>query len=121
MTYEHYCKVRTFYKLKDAQVARESGVNKSTFSDWKAGKSKPKEDKLRKIADCFGISMELFQQPISENKPFVPILKDSCSFISSEEYEFLVLFRNATESAKESVMVLLKNSQKESLELSKEA
>lgn len=30
------------------------------FSDWKSGKSKPKVDKLKKIADYFGVTIEYF-------------------------------------------------------------
>lgn len=53
--YELYTLYRNRLELKDADVAKKSGVTPSTFSDWKSGRSKPKLDKLRKIAavlDC---------------------------------------------------------------------
>ena len=46
---------KTFYK-----VALDLGFTKSLFSDWKSGKSMPKTDKLKKIADYFGVSIEYF-------------------------------------------------------------
>lgn len=45
----------TFYKL-----AKDLGFAPTVFSDWKTGKSKPKLDKLMKIAEYFGVSVEYF-------------------------------------------------------------
>ena len=56
--YEIYCKLRDERGMKDADVARETGITKSTFSDWKNGRSSPKDVKLKKIADLFGVSVE---------------------------------------------------------------
>lgn len=56
--YEIYCKLRDTRGVKDADVVRETGITKSTFSDWKNGRSKPKNDKLQKIADYFGVTLD---------------------------------------------------------------
>lgn len=56
--YEIYCKLRDEHGVKDADVVRETGITKSTFSDWKNGRSKPKNDKLQKIADYFGVTLD---------------------------------------------------------------
>ena len=39
--YEIYCELRDARGMKDADVARETGITKSTFSDWKNGRSNP--------------------------------------------------------------------------------
>ena len=57
-TYESYCKIRDMKGYKDSHVATATGIGKSTFSDWKSGRSKPKNDKLQLIADFFGVSLE---------------------------------------------------------------
>lgn len=45
-------------KKKVADVHNATGIPYSTFTDWKAGKMKdPKADKLSKIADYFGVSI----------------------------------------------------------------
>lgn len=41
-------------------VAKELGFANSLFSDWKSGKSMPKTDKLLKIADFFGVTVDYF-------------------------------------------------------------
>lgn len=56
--YEIYCKLRDKRSVKDADVVKETGITKSTFPDWKNGRSKPKNDKLQKIADYFGVSLQ---------------------------------------------------------------
>ena len=56
--YEIYCELRDEKGYKDSDVARITGITKSTFSDWKSGRSTPKQDKLQKIADCFNVSLD---------------------------------------------------------------
>lgn len=58
--YEKYCKLRDSKNLKDANIAQMAGIGKSTFSDWKSGRSEPKNDKLQKISDCLGVSINYF-------------------------------------------------------------
>ena len=40
------------------RVCKETGITTSTLSNWKAGRYTPKADKLKKIADFFGGSVE---------------------------------------------------------------
>lgn len=40
------------------RVAKETGVTTATLTNWKNGKYTPKQDKLQKIADYFGVSLE---------------------------------------------------------------
>lgn len=47
------------------RVAKDLGFSQSLFSDWKAGRSKPKQDKIQMIADYFGVPISYFY----ENQP----------------------------------------------------
>lgn len=40
------------------RVCKETGLTTSTISNWKAGRYKPKQDKLQKIADFFNVTIE---------------------------------------------------------------
>lgn len=40
------------------RLSKDTGISPSTFSDWKSGRSSPKADKLRRIAEYFGISTD---------------------------------------------------------------
>lgn len=60
--YEKYCYLRDAKGLTDAKVAAGAEVTKSTFSDWKSGRSEPKEEKLKKIADFLGVPLSKFYE-----------------------------------------------------------
>lgn len=60
MLYKIYAQLRDERKLSDYQVSKATGIATSTFSNWKAGTYKPKLDKIKKIADYFGVSIEAF-------------------------------------------------------------
>ena len=40
------------------RVCKETGITTATISNWKAGRYTPKADKMQKIADYFGVSLE---------------------------------------------------------------
>lgn len=40
------------------RVAKETGINTATFTSWKQGKYTPKRDKLQKIAEYLGVTIE---------------------------------------------------------------
>ena len=42
------------------RVSKDTGINKSTLSSWKSGKYTPKIDKLKKIANYFGVPITYF-------------------------------------------------------------
>lgn len=42
------------------QVSKETGVSTATLSNWKNGYYVPKADKLKKIADYFGVTVDYF-------------------------------------------------------------
>lgn len=58
--YTKYVELRDKAGVKDFTVSKKTGIPSSTFSDWKKGKSKPKLEKLSKIAKFFGVSVEVF-------------------------------------------------------------
>lgn len=88
--YEIYVQLRDKKGVKDATVARETGIGKSTFSDWKTGRSVPKDEKLQKIADYFGVSpyyLRTGKEPIQIkiHRPNREAL-ERIAFDSDEEY-----------------------------------
>ena len=56
--YEIFSKLLEERNLRAADVCKGTGLPSSLFSEWKRGKSNPKADKLQKIADFFGVSIE---------------------------------------------------------------
>ena len=58
MSYEKYAKLRDEKGITDYKVSQETGISTATLTSWKQGVYVPKVDKLLKIADFFGISIE---------------------------------------------------------------
>lgn len=58
--YEKYVELRNKKGVTDYRVAIDTKIPKSTFSEWKKGRSKPKADKLKILADYFGVPIEYF-------------------------------------------------------------
>ena len=58
--YTKYAEMRDRRGLRDADVAKATGISQTVFTDWKNGKSSPKLDKIIKIADYFQVSLDDF-------------------------------------------------------------
>lgn len=58
--YKKFEKLLKKNKVTAYRVSKDTGIAMSTFSDWKHGRSNPKTDKLKKIADYFGVPIEYF-------------------------------------------------------------
>ena len=59
-TYEVYARMRDARGVTDYRVAKDIGFRTAMFSNWKAGRFAPKLEKLKRIADYFGVSVEVF-------------------------------------------------------------
>lgn len=66
--YQKYVKLRDEKGVSDYRVSEDTGITKSTFTDWKSGRSQPKLDKLKILADYFGVSIEYFISDEPEQK-----------------------------------------------------
>lgn len=56
--YDVFVKLLQKNGVKAYAVAKATGIAYTSFADWKSGRSTPKQDKLQKIADYFGVSLE---------------------------------------------------------------
>ena len=58
MDYSTFDKLLKMNKTTVYRVSKSTGIAPSTFSDWKSGRSVPKMDKMKLIADFFGVSLD---------------------------------------------------------------
>lgn len=65
--YNDYAAIRDGAGLTDYAVAKRSGVHQSVFSDWKAGKSMPKIDKMVSIASALSCNINDLLRVAYEN------------------------------------------------------
>lgn len=60
VSYTRFDEIISAKETTSYRVAKETGISPMTISDWKNGKSKPKIDKLMKIANYLDVNVELF-------------------------------------------------------------
>lgn len=75
--YERFLELLNKHQTTAYQVAKATGISQNTFSDWKKGRSTPKIDKMQKIADYFGVSVDyLLGKPVQKETPPALTKKD---------------------------------------------
>lgn len=58
--YEKFAYLLVKTKKTAYQVAKDTGVSTATLSSWKKGEYTPKVDKLKVLADYFGVDINYF-------------------------------------------------------------
>ena len=61
--YEKYAALLAEKGVSSYEVSKATGVARSTFSEWKSGRSKPKVEKLMKLAEYFDVPVTYFLEP----------------------------------------------------------
>lgn len=56
--YDRFRQVIESKGITSYKIAKDTGISQNIFSYWKSGRSKPKADKLLKIANYLGVSVE---------------------------------------------------------------
>ncbi len=64
--YSKYVALRDKLGVTDYRVAMDTGITKSTFTDWKTGRSVPKFEKLLVLAKYFDVPVEYFAEDVNE-------------------------------------------------------
>lgn len=64
--YEKYRELLDKTHKTSYQVAKDTGIAQSVLSDWKRGRSNPKIDKIKILANYFKVPIEYFLEPESE-------------------------------------------------------
>jgi len=72
INYEEYSRIRDSKNMKDSDVARIGGFYQSVLSDWKKGISRPKMDKMEKIAEALGMDYRDFIGPVGKFSSYNP-------------------------------------------------
>ena len=118
--YEIFEQLLQKYGVTAYKVSKEAGVSQSMLSEWKKGTYTPKQDKLQKIADYFGVTIDyLMNGEEKEEKPYflddeareiaeelsknpnLHILFDAARTVSAEDLKFVVDMVNRLKSDKE--------------------
>jgi len=75
-------------KMTPYRIHKLTGISTATLSDWKKGRSTPKIDKLEKIAECLGVTVDYLRTG-----------KDSSDDQSDATLDFLSAENNSDDSS----------------------
>lgn len=67
--YEHLQALMNSKGMRISDLARATGISYSTFTDWKSGRCVPKYEKMKKIADYFGVSVDYLLSQKTDTSP----------------------------------------------------
>lgn len=104
--FERLCKERN---VTAYQVSKATGITTATISSWKTGRYTPKQDKLQKIAEYFGVTIEYlttgtdaapyyFDDKSRElarflhDNPEYAVMFDAVRNVKPEDFEFVKTF-----------------------------
>lgn len=60
MLYEKYKELLDRTNKTSYQVSKETGISQTAFSNWKAGRSEPGIESLRRLSKYFNVPIEYF-------------------------------------------------------------
>lgn len=102
--YEIFEKLCAERDVTPYRVCKETGLTTATLSNWKAGRYVPKADKMQKIADYFGVSLEYLQTGKQPGLKQGYYLNDETAAIAQEIYknkELRLLYHDARDAKPE--------------------
>lgn len=89
------------------KVSKETGIGRSTFTDWKNGRSIPGTDKLIKIAECLEVSVEYLKtgkETFNKERAKIDVqLSKQPQLIK----EYMLKFANLPEEKRKQIMSLI--------------
>lgn len=72
--YDIFEKLCMAHNVTPYRVCKDTGITTASISNWKAGRYSPKVEKLQKIADYFGVTVEYLMTGKEEPKEKAPEL-----------------------------------------------
>lgn len=101
MYYENFQKLCEQAGVTPGEVSRHTGVASSTLTMWKQGAYTPKADKLKRIADYFGVTLEYLQTGVEgENDHFITEDVSRIARSISDNQDLMDMFGIAVELSK---------------------
>lgn len=103
--YEVFAKLLEERGVTASEVSRQTGIPKRAFSEWKSGKYKdPKPDRLRQIADFFGVSVEYMMTGVeTEPKHYEDPATAELAQRMKDDRDFRLLFSAAKDVSPETL------------------
>ena len=92
--------------IRPSKVADELGFSSGTISAWKAGKYTPKQDKLLKIAEYFGVSLDYLTTGTEKVTYYADPETEALAQRMRDDPHFRLLFSAAADATPEELQMV---------------
>lgn len=107
--YEIYERLINELGITTYRVAMDTGIAQSVFSAWKSGKSRPKPDKLKKIADRLHVSVDYLMGDVQTDEQHKYYVDDEVAMMAQTIFlnpDLKALFDIASDSKPKDIQLV---------------
>lgn len=93
MAYDRIFEIMKEKELTAYRVSKDTGISQASLADWRKGRSKPKIDKLQKLSEYFGISIQYLTGESDQIDDTQQIQAPNGYYVDKETAEYAEMLR----------------------------
>lgn len=93
MAYDRIFEIMKEKELTAYRVAKDTGISQASLADWRKGRSKPKIDKLQKLSEYFGVSIQYLTGESDEIDDTQQMQAPNGYYVDKETAEYAEMLR----------------------------
>lgn len=93
MAFDNIFEIMKERGLTAYRVSKDTGISQASIADWRKGRSKPKIDKLKILAEYFGVSLASLTGESSEIDDTQQIQSRNGYYVDKETAEYAEMLR----------------------------
>ena len=93
MAYDRIFEIMKEKELTAYRVSKDTGISQASLADWRKGRSKPKIDKLQKLSEYFGVSIQYLTGESDQIDDTQQIQAPNGYYVDKETAEYAEMLR----------------------------
>lgn len=93
MAYDRIFEIMKEKDLTAYRVSKDTGISQASLADWRKGRSKPKIDKLQKLSEYFGVSIQYLTGESNEIDDTQQMQAPNGYYVDKETAEYAEMLR----------------------------
>ena len=93
MAYDRIFEIMKEKELTAYRVSKDTGISQASLADWRKGRSKPKIDKLQKLSEYFGVSIQYLTGESNEIDDTQQMQTPNGYYVDKETAEYAEMLR----------------------------
>lgn len=93
MAYDRIFEIMKEKELTAYRVSKDTGISQASLADWRKGRSKPKIDKLQKLSEYFGVSIQYLTGESDQIDDTQQIQSPNGYYVDKETAEYAEMLR----------------------------